>query len=471
MKNKTLFMTLGLFLLFFHGAVLLAASAMLQGILRTQRERCLGEHYMIASSLLRDMRALDTRGIEIPPFIDELMLPYLYFSQDGLTDVLLYQDGEPVYSNLDSNIALPALPLDLSGISQTDRLTAIEDKRFLWAAGRLPEPYQSYTLAYRFDLREELEGWRQDRNLLLLVGTAFTVLFTGCLYLLINFLFHPLERVSRAAQNIAAGNFGERLPISGRDELAELSRSFNQMAGEIQRQMISLQQAAEQKQRFIDNFSHELRTPLTTIYGYAEYLQKAAVSPEDQQSALAYILSECKRMQNMAGQLLDLASLRGGELNREPLDAAALFEAVSSSAQYKASEKQVSVVFQRELETLSGDMDVLRLLLDNLVDNAIKACNPGEGKVLVRAFHEDGKDVLFVQDNGKGMSAEQLAHIREPFYRADKARSRRDGGAGLGLALCEQIVQAYQAEMDFTSQPGQGTSVRVVFDGGQETPG
>ena len=293
MKNKTLFMTLGLFLLFFHGAVLLAASAMLQGILRTQRERCLGEHYMIASSLLRDMRALDMREIEIPPFIDELMLPYLYFSQDGLTDVLLYQDREPVYSNLDNNTALP---LDFSGISQTDRLTVIEDKRFLWAAGRLPEPYQSYTLAYRFDLREELEGWRKNRNLLLLAGTAFTVLFTGCLYLLMNFLFHPLERVSRAAQSIAAGNFGERLPISGRDELAELSRSFNQMAGEIQRQMVSLQQAAEQKQRFIDNFSHELRTPLTTIYGYAEYLQKAAVSPEDQQSALAYILSECKRM-------------------------------------------------------------------------------------------------------------------------------------------------------------------------------
>ena len=467
MKNKTLFMTLGLFLLFFHGAVLLAASAMLQGILRTQRERCLGEHYMIVSSLLRDMRALDMREIEIPPFIDELMLPYLYFSQDGLTDVLLYQDREPVYSNLDNNTALP---LDFSGISQTDRLTVIEDKRFLWAAGRLPEPYQSYTLAYRFDLREELEGWRKNRNLLLLAGTAFTVLFTGCLYLLMNFLFHPLERVSRAAQSIADGNFGERLPISGRDELAELSRSFNQMAGEIQRQMVSLQQAAEQKQRFIDNFSHELRTPLTTIYGYAEYLQKAAVSPEDQQSALAYILSECKRMQNMAGQLLDLASMRGGNLNWEPLDAAALFEAVRSSTQYKAAKKQVSVAFRREIKTLSGDLEVLRLLLDNLVENAIKACKPGEGKVLVRAFHEDGKDVLFVQDNGKGMSAEQLAHIREPFYRADKARSRRDGGAGLGLALCEQIVQAYQAEMIFASQPGQGTSVKVVFAEQQETP-
>ena len=118
MKNKTVFMTLGLFLLFFNAAVLLAASAILQGILHTQKERCLGEHYMIASSLLRDMRALDMREIEIPPFIDELMLPYLYFSQDGLTDVLLYQDGEPVYSNLDNS---PVLPLGFSNISQTDR--------------------------------------------------------------------------------------------------------------------------------------------------------------------------------------------------------------------------------------------------------------------------------------------------------------------------------------------------------------
>lgn len=466
MKNKTVFMTLGLFLLFFNAAVLLAASAILQGILHTQKERCLGEHYMIASSLLRDMRALDMREIEIPPFIDELMLPYLYFSQDGLTDVLLYQDGEPVYSNLDNS---PVLPLGFSNISQTDRLISIEDKRFLWIAGQLPEPYQSYTLAYRFDLREELEGWRRNRNLLLLASTVFSVLFTGCLYLLMSCLFRPLERVSKAAQSIAAGNFEERLPVSGRDELTELSRSFNQMAEEIQRQMVSLQQAAEQKQQFIDNFSHELRTPLTTIYGYAEYLQKAAVAPEDRQSALAYILSECRRMQNMAGQLLDLASLRGGNLNWEPLDAAALFEAVRSSAQYKAAEKQVSVAFQREIKTLSGDLEVLRLLLDNLVDNAIKACKPGEGKVLVRAFREDGRDVLLVQDNGKGMSAEQLAHIREPFYRADKARSRRDGGAGLGLALCEQIVQAYQAEMNFSSRLGQGTSVRVVFSEGQKT--
>ncbi len=104
------------------------------------------------------------------------------------------------------------------------------------------------------------------------------------------------------------------------------------------------------------------------------------------------------------------------------------------------------------------------MLLDNLIDNAIKACAPGEGRVLVRAFRDNGKDVLLVQDNGKGMTAEQLAHIREPFYRADKARSRRDGGAGLGLALCEQIVQAYQAEMSFSSQPGEGTTVRVAFE-------
>ena len=462
MKKRTILMTLGLFLVFFSAAVLLAALTMLQGILHTQKERCLGEHYMIASSLLRDMRALDARGIEAASYIDELMLPYLYFSQDGLTDVLFYQEGELIYSNLDSG---GKIPFDLSAQPQEDRLATIQDSRFLWVAGWLPEPYQNYVLAYCFDLKGELEGWRRSRNLLLLASTIFSVLFTGCLYLLMSCLFRPLERVSNAARNIAAGSFGERLPVSGRDELAELSRSFNQMAEEVQRQMVSLQEAAEQKQQFIDNFSHELRTPLTTIYGYAEYLQKAAVTPEDRQSALAYILSECKRMQNMAGQLLDLASLRGGDLVREPVDAAALFDAVSASAQYKAAEKQVSIAFERELDTLFGNLEVLRLLMDNLVDNAVKACKPGEGKVLVRAFHENGMAVLLVRDNGRGMSPEQLAHIREPFYRADKARSRKDGGAGLGLALCDQIVQAYRAEMSFSSQPGEGTTVKVVFTG------
>ncbi|MCI9455562.1 MAG: HAMP domain-containing histidine kinase [Oscillospiraceae bacterium] len=461
MKQKTTLMTLGLFLVFFSAAVLLASVTMLRGILRTQRERCLGEHYLIASSLLRDIRALNARGIEMSPYIDDLMLPYLYFSQDGLTDLLFYQEGQLIYSSSDR---MAEIPFDLSAPPQGDRLTAVRDSRFLWVAGWLPEPYQDSVLAYRFDLRDELAGWRRTRNFLLVASTVFSALFTGCLYLLMSCLFRPMERVAVAAQSIAAGNFGERLPVAGRDELTELSRSFNQMAEEIQRQMASLQESARQKQQLIDNLSHEMRTPLTTIYGYAEYLQKAAISPEDRQSALGYILSECRRMQNMAGQLLELASLRGGDLEREPADAAALFDAVSGSARYKAIEKQVSVVFQRELETLTGDLEVLRLLLDNLIDNAIKACAPGEGRVLVRAFRDNGKDVLLVQDNGKGMTAEQLAHIREPFYRADKARSRRDGGAGLGLALCEQIVQAYQAEMSFSSQPGEGTTVRVAFE-------
>jgi len=460
MKKRTILLTLGLFLLFFNAAVLLAAVVMLQGVLRTQKERCLGEHYVIASSLLRDMRALNSRGMEVLPFIDELMLPYVYFSRDGLTDVLLYHDAQPVYSNLDSSTDIP---FDLSGPPHTDRLVTVHEKRFLWVAGQFPEPYQDYTLAYRFDMQQELSDWRHTKNLLLLAGAAFSVLFTGCLYPLINCLFRPLETVSNAAQNIAAGNFEQRLPVSKWDELAQLSRSFNQMAEEIQKQMASLQEAAEQKQRFIDNFSHELRTPLTTIYGYAEYLQKAAVTPQDSQSALAYILSECKRMQNMACQLLDLASLRGDSLRMESFDANPLFDAVQSAALYKASDKHIDFVFQKELETLTGDSEVIRLLMDNLIDNAIKACKPEVGKVFVRAFREDGKNVILVRDNGKGMSEEQIAHIREPFYRADKARSRKDGGAGLGLALCEQIVQAYQAEMSFSSQPEHGTTVKVIF--------
>lgn len=159
------------------------------------------------------------------------------------------------------------------------------------------------------------------KNLLFLCGGVFSLLLSLCLIALLNRLFHPLQQIAETSREMTSGDFNGRLPEKGRDEVAAMAHSFNQMAETIKTQIAELEEAAAQKQRLVDNFAHELRTPLTAIYGYAEYLQKAAVSEEDKVSSAGYIMSQCRRLSNLSQQLLELSALReeGGFRKRQSL--------------------------------------------------------------------------------------------------------------------------------------------------------
>lgn len=241
-----------------------------------------------------------------------------------------------------------------------------------------------------------------------------------------------------------------------------MAQSFNHMAEEIQRQMTRLREEAEKKQQFVDNFAHELRTPLTAIYGYAEYMQKAVISEDDRLSALNYIMSESRRLQTVAFQLLELANLQNNQIAIEELKLMSLFDVVRKTIYVKYREKNIKIKFVNEIKTIRGDTYLMESLLINLIDNAAKACEES-GSIVVSAVNEEGKKVIMVQDNGKGMSAETLVQITEPFYRADKSRNRNDGGAGLGLALCKQIALSHNAKLSFESKLGEGTTAKICF--------
>ena len=234
------------------------------------------------------------------------------------------------------------------------------------------------------------------------------------------------------------------------------------MAEEIQSQMKELIASAESKQQFIDNFSHELRTPLAAIYGYAEYIQKAALTEDDRQTAVDFIMLESKRIQTMAYQLLDLANLKNERITLEEQKTSELFESVRQTLHNRIIKEDIQIDFITDFDIVSGDACLLQSLLENLIDNAIKACGTG-GQIKVHAAIEAGNKVITVQDNGKGMDAKDLRHITEPFYRADKSRSRKDGSAGLGLAICNQIALCHGAELTFFSRPGAGTTAKINF--------
>lgn len=462
MKHRTFLTTLILFLLTFNLGILLVCVITFKESINRSKERSIGEHYFIVSGIVKDFTALESRETNIEASLGTLLQPYHYLAGDKNASLTLYRDKTLVYS-----IGREIIPLNNLGElpREGNRLVEtqnIDDSTYVIVSGKLPQPFETYTAVYYYDITETILSWEQMKNILFFAGFILSGLLALCLLILLNRLFKPLSQISQTSHNIAAGSYDTRLPVSGNDELTEMSRSFNHMAKEIQCQMKELINAAESKQQFIDNFSHELRTPLAVIYGYAEYIQKAALAEEDRQSAVEFIMLECRRIQTMAYQLLDLANLKYEQITLEEIKISGLFETVRLTLHNRITQKEIQIEFIADFDILSGDACLLQSLFENLIDNAMKACGTG-GHIKVHAAIEAGNKIISIQDNGKGMEAKDLQHIMEPFYRGDKSRSRKDGSAGLGLAICNQIALCHGAELTFSSHPGTGTTAKIIF--------
>lgn len=464
MKKRTFFVMLILFLVFLNSMILVVSLVILNDKLSTARDKCLAEHYVIASSLIQDIQALEQRGDTVQENIDKLMRSYSRYLQgkkNGLavafSDKWIYQSSEIF---LEDNVIFSQ---DADNSQGRSVYMVNEPLPVLYVYGRFPAPLQDYGLMYIGNLNDTISSWRHTKNILFLIGTVVMFIMALFLFQFLTIIFRPLRQISSASAKIANGNYKSRLLVQGKDEVANVAYNFNLMAEQIELQIQQLRDIAEQKQQFIDNFSHELRIPLTAIYGYAEYIQKASIQEEERYECTQFIMSECNRLQNMAYQLLDMALLRRDAVEEEDCSVAVLFEQSKKVMHVRAAEKNICLFYRMsENIHIKGNMEQLLILVNNLIDNAIKASKP-EGEVRILAYLEESNIVVEVEDHGIGMDANSLLHIKEAFYRADKARSRAAGGTGLGLSICERIAQLHHAELIFVSEPGKGTLVKLRF--------
>lgn len=464
MKKKIFFAALVLFIVFLNSMILLVSNMILKDKLSAVRDKCLAEHYVMASSLIGDMQALEQRENHVEENIENLMRVYSRYLQGKGNALAVSYSGEwiyesPAFASRENMIFPPD-----TGYSQ-ERLVYMENGKHpvLCVYGRFPAPWQDYGLMYIGNLDAAIQSWRHTKNILFLTGAAVILLMAFFLFQFLNIIFRPLRQISSASAKIANGNYSSRIPVRGKDEISGVAHNFNLMAEQIEAQIRQLEDASEQKQQFIDNFSHELRIPLTAIYGYAEYIQKALMTEEERYECTQFIMSECTRLQNMAYQLLDMALLRRDEMKDNNCSVRELFAESEKVMQVRASEKKIRLTYvSHENCVIRGDMEQLLILTNNLIDNAMKA-SWQDDEILISAHSEEAAIIMEVEDHGTGMEAEQLSHIKEAFYRVDKARSRAVGGAGLGLAICERIIQIHHAEMAFTSEPGAGTIVKLTF--------
>jgi len=284
-------------------------------------------------------------------------------------------------------------------------------------------------------------------------------------------VLRPVRRITEAAGRIEARDMAERLPVEGEDEFARLASTFNAMLtrlsgafGEQERLVEELRRMVEQQRRFTADASHELRTPLTVIKANTSLaLGGGQPDAEEGRQAMADIDRAADAASRLVDDLLLLARSDAGQLGR---DSAALpvrevlERAIGNMPRREAAPVRLEVD-DPALQVMGNEDELVRVFL-NLLQNAARH-TPPDGSITVTARREGGLVRVRVSDTGCGIAPEHLPHLGERFYRVDAARTRKQGGSGLGLSICRGILEAHGGSMRFESAPGAGTTVTVTL--------
>lgn len=294
----------------------------------------------------------------------------------------------------------------------------------------------------------------------------FAVLYLIVIFFAVDIIFwlvrtvlKPLGDLEATAMAISHGNWKQRVRVRRNDEIGKVSAVFNQMADQVENQMVELEDVAERRRQLLGSLTHELKTPMTSIIGYSDTLLHVKISEEQKKKALQHINSECRRLERLSGKLMTLIGLYDEDrINKTVYPVDKLVRGVADLERYHMQNCGMELLASSEKWEWNMDVDLMESLLVNLLDNAIKASKEGS---VIELHGEKGR--IWVRDFGKGIPPEEIPRITEAFYMVDKSRSRKAGGIGMGLALCQKIAELHDAKLDIESVVGKGTKITVVF--------
>jgi signal transduction histidine kinase len=278
------------------------------------------------------------------------------------------------------------------------------------------------------------------------IAGAFALLFASVAgYLVARALSRRIKRLETAADKVAGGDFSERIPIDGDDELSDLARAFNDM----QRQLAQLDSA---RKRFIAVASHELRTPIFSLGGFVELLQDEELDEETRRQFLDQMAGQIARLRKLATELLDLSKLEAGslELRPEPTDVGELARQVTAEFTPALAQHDSHLQLRLERDPIRATCDRERVaqIVRILIDNAL-AHTPEGTEIFVSATRANGSVCLAVRDHGLGIHRTVLPRIFEPFFTSDDAQ-----GSGLGLAIARELAERMSGRLSVESVPG-----------------
>ncbi len=275
----------------------------------------------------------------------------------------------------------------------------------------------------------------------------------GVSYWLTKRIMKPLKQMKQITQNFAAGELSQRMPDSDIPELNQLSISFNRMAG-------SLEDVEQRRRELVSDLTHELRTPLTVVRGYLEELAAGEIQPYPE--LYLSLVRETKRLERLTRDLQELSKAEAGYLsiNLQSVNLQPLLESlVEKFADQLLEEGPIlQLNCSPNLPPVLADRDRLEQLIVNLIGNAIRYTE--KGSINLKAWQDNHQIWVAVTDTGVGIAPEDLAHVFERFWRADRSRSSYSGGSGIGLAIAHRLVELQGGNIEVESELGKGSTFR-----------
>lgn len=354
-----------------------------------------------------------------------------------------------------------------SKISDTETAASVisdnGNKTFIYVGSRIELEDYTYNIYTSKDITSIYDELDKELQYIQIMSLIFACITAVILLIIVKLLLLPLNRINRQINIIADGNYDLRLKVKGSDEFKKLSRNINVMSRSVSENYHRIETIADDRKRFIDSLSHEMKTPLTSILGFADILRITRSLPQEKQSEyLTIIVEETKRLRSLSGKLMELVASESTKIDLKPVNVKEILDSICTVFTPTLLKRKITIEYIPEPVAVMADEELFKSLIYNLVDNAIKASR--DNSRLVLSCCKDGDNaVIIVQDFGIGISKEDKEKIFEPFYMADKARSRSFGGAGLGLALCADIARKHNAKLNVTSELQKGTTVTVTL--------
>lgn len=403
------------------------------------------------------------RDVLVENFTDMTLKHIVLMEKNEHREVMITNStGDIINSSDSSYMLLKEYDFLISDLhNKKDEILVTDWRNFSYIVSAHPykvnENQSGYVLM--FQSTNSMNEMVEDMNIHFVISGVISFIVLFIVYIVLSkVLTRPLIRMKEATEKLSKGDFNVSLPVSGKDELGELSSAIQKLAND-------LKHFKSERNEFLASIAHELSTPLTYLIGYSKVAMRKELSEEERNHYLEIIDEESNRMKNLVKSLLDLATIdeTSFTVSKEYFWIRPFLENIYKLVipSYELKKIKINLVCEEDIQLFADPIRLEQVVL-NLLDNALKYSDE-HSVVTLRAYKEKEKTIISVTDTGIGIPADEIELIFEKLYRVEKSRSREYGGSGIGLVVVKELVEAHGGTIEVKSQIGEGSTFKITL--------
>lgn len=335
-----------------------------------------------------------------------------------------------------------------------------DNSSYILATGAMKSDSELIFMDIAYDTSFLNASLTSQKKVYYVVFLIVSILCAVISYVLSKIITKPLSELSKTSKAISSGDLSKRVNIKTNDEIGVVANDFNLMVD-------ALKNNIEQREQFIGAFAHEVKTPMTSIIGYADLIRQEMLNKDEEIDAANYIVTESKRLESLSQKLMEFLVIKNKEVKLSYASPSKIIKELECHLEAFYKTQSIKLTCDCEDGECYIEPELMKSMIINLWDNARKAIETSNGKIHTKLTMTEKGCRICVSDNGKGIDEKKSKHFTETFYRADKSRSRKQGGAGIGLALCNEIIKLHHGSIQFENSSKKGTNVTVELNGGR----